>query len=125
MREKDPTRESTGLNILSDDELRTHVVIMLEGHGHRGPQSWPLEGLDEEVYEEIERRLPACAELRQQMEALFDADMERRRQANPVTPSVRDYADSGQGWADESAERTWEEMRDRWRVAITRWVEEG
>jgi hypothetical protein len=117
--EQDPT----GLSILTDDELRTHVRIMLEGTGHRGPQSWPLDNLDEDIYREIERRAPACAELRRRLDALLDADMERRLAADPTTPEVGDYADVGQEWADPQAEREYEAVRERWRERMTAWVE--
>ncbi len=113
----------TGLNYLSDDELRTHVRIMLEGTGHRGPQSWPMDNLDDDVYQEIERRVPTLAELRDRLDALLEADLERRRADDPTTADVREYADSGESWADEDAERAWEELRERWRAGMVGWLE--
>jgi hypothetical protein len=115
-------QESTGLNYLDDDELRTHVRIMLEGTGHRGPQEWPLDNLDDDIYQEIERREPVCAELRRRLDDLLEADLERRRLADPTTPDVDEYADSGQTWADPDAEREYEEVRDQWRATMTAWL---
>jgi len=114
---------STGLAYLTDDELRTHVRIMLEGTGRRGPLAWPLDGLDEDIYQEIERRVPELQELRRQQDELLEADLERRRAADPTTPDVSDYADSGQGWADEEAERAFEAVREQWRDRTSAWVD--
>jgi hypothetical protein len=115
--------EPIGLNYLSDDEFRTHVRIMLEGTGHRGPQSWPLDNLDEDIYRELENRVPALAELRARMDALLDADLRRRQSTDPTAADVSDYADSGQSWADEGAEREWTALRDQWRTGATGWLE--
>ncbi len=117
------TDDNTGLTILTDDEMRRHVRIMLEGTGHRGPQTWPLEGLDDDVYQEIERRVAACAELRRTLDGLLDAEMQRRRAADPTTRDVGEYADAGQSWTDEDAEREYDAALDRWRSAMTAWVE--
>ncbi len=114
-------QDPTGLAILSDDELRTHVGIMLEGTGHRGRLVWALDGLDDDIYQEIERRVPACAELRRRLDDLLDADLVRRRAADPTTPDVSDYADNGQGWSDPDAERTYEATREQWREAMSAW----
>jgi hypothetical protein len=117
--------ESTGLNYLSDDELRTHVTIMMEGTGNRGPQEWALEDLDDGIYQEIERRVPALAALRERLDALLRADLARRRSVDPTAADVTQYADSGESWADEDAERTWTELRDQWRAGMTDWLRRG
>ncbi len=117
--------EQTGLNYLSDDELRTHVRIMVEGTGHRGPQSWPLDNLDDDIYQEIERRVPALAELRGRLDALLDADLERRRSTNPTTADIPDYTDTGESWADKDAERTWDGLQEQWRTGMVGWLERG
>ena len=116
---------STGLDVLTDDELRTHVRIMLEGTGHRGPQSWPMEHLDDGIYQEIERRVPALAALREELDRRLGEDLERRRQADPATADVPEYTDDGRGWADKDAERDWDAVNERWRAGMTGWLEAG
>lgn len=118
-------QESTGLNYLTDDEFRTHVRIMLEGTGHRGPQEWPLDHLDDDIYQEIERRAPLCAELRRRLDDLLEADLVRRRQADPTTADVDEYADSGRRWADPAAEREHDEVLEQWRAAAVSWLGAG
>ncbi|AEW99167.1 hypothetical protein [Streptantibioticus cattleyicolor] len=119
MTQQDPT----GLAALTDDELRTHVRIMLEGRSRRGPAEWALTGLDDEVYEEIERRVPACAALRRRQDELLHADLERRRRHDPTTPQVSDYADNGHPWADPDAERAYVRARDEWRRLMAGWLD--
>jgi hypothetical protein len=118
-------RRSTGLEVLTDNELRTHTRIMLEGTGHRGPQSWPMDNLDEDIYQEIERRVPALAELRLDLDHRLAEDLERRQAADPATADVPEYTDNGQEWADKDAERAWDQVRDRWRAGMVRWLEAG
>jgi hypothetical protein len=125
LRDEDQVTEqdSTGLAFLTDDELRTHVRIMLEGTGHRGPQAWPMDNLDDDIYQEIERRVPAISALRTRQDELLDADMARRRESNPTTPEVSDYSDVYQEWADPQAEQTYVAARDEWRALMTGWLE--
>ncbi|MEU6172234.1 hypothetical protein ABZ832_09905 [Streptantibioticus parmotrematis] len=117
-----PEDDSTGLDALTDDELRTHVRIMLEGHGHRGPREWPLDDLEDDVYQEIERRSSALAELRTRQDQLLQADLRRRMREDPTTPDVDAYVDSGLPWADRDAEREYDEVREEWRRLMTAWV---
>jgi hypothetical protein len=117
--------DSTGLYVLTDDELRTHVRIMIEGTGHRGPQSWPMDNLDDDIYQEIERRVPALAALREDLDRRLAEDLERRRAGDPATANVPEYTDNGQEWDDKDAEREWDALNERWRAGVVAWLEAG
>jgi hypothetical protein len=120
---RDP--DSTGLDALTDDELRTHTRIMIEGTGHRGPLSWPMDNLDDDIYREFERRVPRLARLRQELDRVLDADLVRRRALDPATAGVPEYTDNGQSWADKGAEAEWDRLNEEWRAGMVGWLEAG